>query len=209
MHAWIPVVSSSLYFWKSVFSSRADSILNSDGDFNMSNWKFPDRVHFFGAWTRQAVIETIVVVYQLTKRTQEKLFAYWAKKYKAFFVPNQEPASAWIFGNSSVRVGTQGLFRPYLKTFLAPFLPTRLTAPGSPRMFRIWLLFFAYGDREGWVPRSPPPPPRYNFKTAQEKASKITKRNLLIICNIWRMHLQRYFQSRISPGFCFKIPRFK
>ena len=33
-----------------------------------------------------------------------------------------------------MRVGTQGLFRPYLKTFVAPFLPTRLTAPGSPRM---------------------------------------------------------------------------
>ena len=49
-------------------------------------------------------------------------------------MPNQEPASAWIFGNSSVRVGTQGLFRPYLKTFVPPFLPTRLTAPGSPRM---------------------------------------------------------------------------
>ena len=50
-------------------------------------------------------------------------------------MPNQEPASAWIFGNSSVRVGTQGLFRPYLKTFVPPFLPTRLTAPGSPRMY--------------------------------------------------------------------------
>ena len=37
------------------------------------------------------------------------------KAYKAFFVPNQEPASAWIFGNSSVRVGNQGLFRRYLK----------------------------------------------------------------------------------------------
>ena len=56
---------------------------------------------------------------------------------KAFFVPNQEPASAWIFGNSSVRVGTQGLFRPYLKTLVAPFLSTRLTAPGSPRMFQL------------------------------------------------------------------------
>ena len=31
-------------------------------------------------------------------------------------------------------VGTQGLFRPYLKAFVPPFLPTRLTAPGSPRM---------------------------------------------------------------------------
>ena len=49
-------------------------------------------------------------------------------------MPNQEPASAWIFGNSSVRVGTRGLFRPCLKTFVPPFLPTRLTAPGSPRM---------------------------------------------------------------------------
>ena len=48
-------------------------------------------------------------------------------------MPNKEPASA-IFGNSSVRVGTQGLFRPYLKTFVAPFLPTGLIAPGSPRM---------------------------------------------------------------------------
>ena len=33
-----------------------------------------------------------------------------------------------------MRVGTQGLFRPYLKAFVPPFLPTRLTAPGSPRM---------------------------------------------------------------------------
>jgi len=43
---------------------------------------------------------------------------------QSFFVPNQEPASAWIFGNSSVRVDTQRLFRPYLKTFVPPFLPT-------------------------------------------------------------------------------------
>ena len=53
---------------------------------------------------------------------------------KTFFVPNQEPESAWIFGSSSVTVGTKGLFRPYLKIFATPFLPTRLTAPGSPRM---------------------------------------------------------------------------
>ena len=31
MQAWIPVVSWSLYFWKSVFSFRADSSLKSDG----------------------------------------------------------------------------------------------------------------------------------------------------------------------------------
>ena len=78
--------------------------------------------------------KTIAVVYELTKRTQEKLFADWAQQYKAFFVPNQVQVSASIFGNSSVRVGTQGLFRLYLKTFVPPFLPTRLTALGSPRM---------------------------------------------------------------------------
>ena len=33
-----------------------------------------------------------------------------------------------------MRVSTQGLFRLCLKTFVAPFLPARLTAPGSPRM---------------------------------------------------------------------------
>ena len=52
------------------------------------------------------------------------------------FVPNQEPASARSLGNGSVIVGTQGLFRPYMKTILPPFLPTRLTATGSPRMLR-------------------------------------------------------------------------
>ena len=78
MQVWTPVVSSSLYFWKGVVSFRADSILKSDGDFT-SNWKFPDCVLFFGAWARQAVIETIAVVYELTKKTQEKLFTDWAQ----------------------------------------------------------------------------------------------------------------------------------
>ena len=55
--AWIPVVSSSLYFWKSVFSFRVDSILQ--WRVYIINWKFPDCVHFFNAWARQAVIESI------------------------------------------------------------------------------------------------------------------------------------------------------
>ena len=56
-----------LYFWTSTFSFRADSILKSDGDF-ISKWKFPDCVHFFDAWARQAMIETIAVVYELTAK---------------------------------------------------------------------------------------------------------------------------------------------
>ena len=54
---------------------------------------------------------------------------------KHFFVPNQDPAFAWSFGNGLVRVGIQRLFRLCLKTFVAPFLPTRMTAPWSPRMY--------------------------------------------------------------------------
>ena len=84
--AWIPVVSWSLYFWKSVFSFRADSILKSDGNF-ISNWKFPDCVHFFGAWARQAVIETIAVVYEHTKRTQEMCSPIGHNNTKHFLCP--------------------------------------------------------------------------------------------------------------------------
>ena len=96
-------------------------------------------MHFFGARTRQAVIKTIAVVYELMKRTQEMLFADWVQQYKAFFVPIQEPAFAWPFENSLMRVSTQGLFHPCLKAFVAPFLPAWLTAPVSLRMHLPWL----------------------------------------------------------------------
>ena len=83
---WLPVVSWSLYFWESVFSFRADSILKSDGDF-ISNWKFTDCVHFFGARARQAVIETIAVVYEHTKRTQEMCSPIGHNNTKHFLCP--------------------------------------------------------------------------------------------------------------------------
>ena len=69
-----------------------------------------DRVNSRRVWTHE--------------KNSGDVFADWAQWYKAFFVPNQEPASTWIFGNGPVRVGTQGLFHPYLKTFILPFLPT-------------------------------------------------------------------------------------
>ena len=72
-------------------------------------------------------MESIAVVYEITKKNQEMLFADWAQYCKAFFVPSQEPAFAWPPGNGPVRVSC-------LKPFVALFLPTRLTAPGSPRM---------------------------------------------------------------------------
>ena len=82
----IPVVSWSLYFWKSVFSFRADSILKSDGDFIL-NWKFPDCVDFSGARAKQAVIETIAFVYEHTKRTQEMCLPIGHNNTKHFLCP--------------------------------------------------------------------------------------------------------------------------
>ena len=37
-------------------------------------------------------------------------------------------------GNFQFDILYPGALSPYFKTFVAPFLPTRLTAPGSPRM---------------------------------------------------------------------------
>ena len=86
MQAWTPVVSSSLYFWKSVVSFRADSNLKSDGDF-ISNWKFPDCVLFFGAWARQAVIETIAVVTNSRKKLRRNCSPIGHNNTKHFFCP--------------------------------------------------------------------------------------------------------------------------
>ena len=87
MQAWIPVVSWSFYFWKSVFSFWADSILKSDGDFISIKLKVSWLRHFFGAWARQAVIESIAVVYEHTKRTQEMCLPIGHNDTKHFLCP--------------------------------------------------------------------------------------------------------------------------
>ena len=81
--------------------------------------------------------EIIAVVYNLTKRTKEKLFADWTIIQIIFCA--QLGASIRLTVCDLVRVGTEGLFRLCVKTFVAPFLPARLTAPRSPRMVRITL----------------------------------------------------------------------
>ena len=48
---------------------------------------------------------------------------------KHFFVPNQGVASAWNFGNSSVKVGSQGLFLPVLENFCPAFSPDPTDRP--------------------------------------------------------------------------------
>ena len=51
------------------------------------------------------------------------------KKSLGFILPNQEPVFAKPFGNGPVRLGTQGFFRPFLKTFVAPFRPPPTDCP--------------------------------------------------------------------------------
>ena len=67
---------------------------------------------------RQTVMEPIAVVYEITKKK---------KKGDAVRRLGTILAFAWPSGNGPVRVSC-------LKPFVAPFLPTRLTALGSPRM---------------------------------------------------------------------------
>ena len=69
---------------------------------------------------------------------------------KHFFVPNQEPALAWPFGNGPVRVGTQGLFRLCLKTLSPLFSLSDWPAPGSPRM-DYTLIKYAQLMRQEWT----------------------------------------------------------
>ena len=45
-----------------------------------------------------------------------------------------EPSVVSRVGRKGATKVFQGLLRPCLKTLVAPFLPTRLTVPGSPRM---------------------------------------------------------------------------
>ena len=53
----------------------------------------------------------------------------WAEKIPCIILPNQEPLFAKPFGNGPVRLGTQGFFRPFLKTFVAPFRPPPTDCP--------------------------------------------------------------------------------
>ena len=135
MQAWIPVVSSSLYFWKSICSFRVDSILK---------WRvyIKLKVSWLRAFLWCMSQTSRDRVNSRRVRTHKKNSGDAVRRlgaHKAFFVPNQEPAFAWPFGNGLVRVGTQGLFRLCLKTFVVPFLPARLTPP-PPNTNSSWVI---------------------------------------------------------------------
>ena len=131
MQEWILVVSSSLYFWKSVFSFRVDSILN---------WRvyIKLKVSWLRAFLWCMSQTSRDRVNSRRVRTHEENSGETVRRLGTIIqniLSAQSGASIRLtFWKWSVRVGTQGLFRLCLKSFAAPFLPSRLTAPGSPRM---------------------------------------------------------------------------
>ena len=128
---WVLQIQAWVYFWKSVCSFRVDSILK---------WrvciKLKDSWQRAFLWCMSQTSRDRVNSRRV--RTHEKnsgdAVCRLGTIIQSIFLPNQEQAFAWPFGNGLVRVGTQWLFRLCLKTFVAPFNPARLTAPGSPRM---------------------------------------------------------------------------
>ena len=135
MQAWIPVVSGSLYFWKSVFSFRADSVLKSDGDFK-SNWKFPDCVHFFGAWAETSRIETIAVVTNARKELRRCVRRLGTIIQSIFCAQSGAgiPLNFWKWSGES---RYPGALSPVLENFRPAFSPD-LTLRGC---WRAWVFF--------------------------------------------------------------------
>ena len=106
---WIPVVSSSLYFWKSAFSFRADSILK---------WRvyIKLKVSWLRAflWCMSQTSRDRVNARRV--RTHEKNSGDAVRPIRSQHSLDRLEMVRW----ESV---TQGLFRLCLKTFVAPFLP--------------------------------------------------------------------------------------
>ena len=146
MQALIPVVSSSLYCWLSVFKIPLR-------EFQCFSFWVGSSLKW-GVYIKLKVFWLRAFLWCMSQTSRDRCnnhrvrthrknsgdsVRWLGKIIKSIFVPNQETAFAWPFGNGPVIVGTQGLFCLCLKTFVAPFLPARLTAPRSPRIFGLAL----------------------------------------------------------------------
>ena len=101
----------------------------------VENESFPC-MHSLDEWTRQVLQDNSHHV-----RTKEKNSGDAVCRLGTIIQSNQAP-----FKKGLVRVSTQGLFRPCLKTFVTPFLPTQLTDRGSPRMMSCFTLYIYTGQ---------------------------------------------------------------
>ena len=123
-HLYLPIIYDTLWWVKNrIFSGQIELLLLIDTK------RFFDSLVVPSFLLRKVENKSFPCSHKLGERTgqvwqdnsrrgrthensQEKLFADWAQQYKAFFMSNQEPASAWIFGNKSVRVGVDTYFHP-------------------------------------------------------------------------------------------------
>ena len=82
-------------------------------------------MHSFGAWarTRQAVIKTIAVMYKLTKRTQELLFANSTHNTKHFCAQSGGSIRLTIWKWGSGELGYPGALPPMLEDSCCTFSP--------------------------------------------------------------------------------------
>ena len=119
MKAWIPVVSSSLYLWKSVFSFRVDSILK---------WRVYIKLKV--SWLR-------AFLWCMSQTSRDRFNSRRVQTHEK------------NLGDAVRRLGTirsqhsldrlemvrwESAFPPVLENFGRAFSPARLTATGSPRM---------------------------------------------------------------------------
>ena len=140
---WVLQIQAWVYFWKSVCSFRVDSILK---------WrvciKLKDSWQRAFLWCMSQTSRDRVNSGRV--RTHEKNSGEAVRRLgtiiqSIFWASIRLTVWKWSGESRYPRV-----FPPVLKTFVAPFLPARLTAPGSPRMrsHKIWLLsiskFFVY-----------------------------------------------------------------
>ena len=131
MKAWIPVVSSSLYFWKSVFSFRVDSILK---------WRvyIKLKVSWLRAFLWCMSQTSRDRVNSRRVRTHEKNSGDAVRRLgtimQSIFCAQSGANIRSTVLKRSCESRYPGAFSPVLEHFPRAFSPARLTAPGSPRI---------------------------------------------------------------------------
>ena len=131
MKVWIPVVSSSLYLWKSVFSFRVDSILKWRVYIKLKVSRLRAFLWYVSQTSRDWVNSRRV-------RTHEKNSGDAVRRLgtiiQSIFCAQSGAnirLTVWKWSGES---RYPGAFPPVLENFGRAFSPARLTATGSPRM---------------------------------------------------------------------------
>ena len=160
-----------------IWQSKRVGIITIETEKNMKNYESfltacislmhePDK-----PWSRQ-----IAVVYEHTKTTQEKCSPIGHNNAK--HVPNQEPASAWIFGNISVILGDPGA-------------ASRVGSKGATKVLK-------YGWKSPW-----PHSHRTILKNSNGCRLLIGhKKCFVLFCPIGEQFLLSSFGEFVDDGYC-------